>query len=419
VSVLARCSRTVTIALILTMVVAACGSSTKSATKPSGSDTTTAASCGGAPIRLMSITSLEGPEGELGPAYDEGLDIGEKQANAQCKLGRPLKIDICDDMGGVNGSLACGRKAKSEHDLAVLGSVGTVDDGVEASGLPGIFLNGVSQFELTNPKAYSSVSGLLQAVASVSAVKALGKSKYLMVLPDLPSLQFVSTLIAQFAKLLGVKYSVIFYPSDTSDFAPIAAEIENTHPVALGEAPTSVAPYVSALAADGITPKTVIMSFPASAVPPDVVSQEGNALEGAIIVSETISPDDASNPGIAAFLQAAKQYSGSDKTALSFLQVLEWSNVQRLVGALEAEGPAYVKAVSTPQQLEAAVVAHPISRPESAPYNFAANSFPQLKSLQAFRLFTRNVAILELKGEKFETLSSGFIDPLSPPKIKQ
>jgi hypothetical protein len=348
-------------------------------------------------------------------AYNAGIELGVRAANATCALGRPLNIVICDDQGTANGSVACGEEAKSNHSLAIFGDVGVSDQGIQASGRPGIFLNGISQCELACPDAYSSANALMLAVASVSAAKALGKSSYLMVLPAIPAYQFASSQIQVVAKILGVKYSAIFYPADTTDFAPIAAEIQQRHPVAMGESPESIGPYMSALAADGITPKTVLMAFPSAILTPVVLKQNAALINGSVVVTQTIPPSVTSNRGIQQFRQDVKKY-GKGSATFGFGEILQWSNVERLVAALKAGG-ASPKSITTSQQLVAAVVAHPVNRPESAPYNFAANQIPQLTGLKALRMFTRDVAILKVHGSgQFDQLS-GFINPLSPPDL--
>ena len=74
-------------------------------------------------------------------------------------------MKICDDKADTNANVACGRKAGSDGSLAILGSIGTFDDGVTASKLPAIFVNGTSPFELTNENAYSSVNGIALGIS--------------------------------------------------------------------------------------------------------------------------------------------------------------------------------------------------------------------------------------------------------------
>ena len=191
--------------------------------------------------------------------------------NRTCSLGRPLEVNICDDKADTNANLACGRKAGSDGSLAILGSIGTFDDGVTASKLPAIFVNGTSPFELTNENAYSSVNGIALGISGTSAIKARGKKSSTLVLPDTPTLQFAGELIVQMAALLDVKVDPIYFPQDTTDFAPVAAQISEADDEAVGMLPLNPVVMVNALAQEGITPENHDMVVPGGVITPEVV----------------------------------------------------------------------------------------------------------------------------------------------------
>ena len=202
--------------------VAACSGSSKGATK-GGSGTTAGNSkpCPGAPLKFTSIIALSGPLGTGGERARTGIDAAVDAINRNCALGRPLQVTICDDKADTNANLACGRKAASDGSLAILGAIGSFDGGVTASKLPAIFVNGTSPFELTNKNAYSSVNGLALGISATSAIKARGKTSSTLVLPDTPTFQFAGQLLVKLAALLKVKVDPIYYPTDTTDFAPV------------------------------------------------------------------------------------------------------------------------------------------------------------------------------------------------------
>src|SRR5262249_7503635 len=154
-----------------------------------------------------------------------GTDVAVDGVNRTCALGRPLKINICDDKADTNANLACGRKLGSDGTLAIIGSVGSFDDGVKASKLPAVFVNGTSPLELASPSACSSVNGLALGISGTSAIKARGRKSSTLVLPDTPTLQFAGSLIAKLAARLHIKVDPIYFPQDTTDFAPVAAQI--------------------------------------------------------------------------------------------------------------------------------------------------------------------------------------------------
>lgn len=64
-----------------------------------------------------------------------------------------------------------------------------------------------------------------------------------------------------------------------------------------------------------------------------------------------------------------------------------------------------------------AIVDHPADRPEAAPYDFTGNQLPEFPGLAGFRVFTREVAILEVQDGRYEVLSDGFVDMLDPPLL--
>ena len=155
--------------------VAACGGSSKSGANGASGTTVPSKPCPGAPLKFTSIIALSGPLGTGGDRSRTGIDAAVDGVNRTCALGRPLQVTICDDKDDTNANLACGRKAGSDGSLAILGSIGSFDDGVTASKLPAIFVNGTSPFELTNKNAYSSVNGIALGISGTSAIKARGR----------------------------------------------------------------------------------------------------------------------------------------------------------------------------------------------------------------------------------------------------
>jgi hypothetical protein len=326
-------------------------------------------------------------------------------------------VTLCDDQDDVNANLSCGRKAASDGSLAIIGSIGSFDDGVKASNLPAIFVNGTSPFELTSPKAYSSVNGLALGISAASALKARGKKSSTLVLPDTPTFEFAGGLLVKLAGTIGIKVDPIYYPQDTTDFAPIAAQISEKNDDAIGMLPTNPVVVILALAQDNITPDQKDIVMPDGILTPDEMRQLGNALNGMLIVSESLPPTDTSNPGIAQF-RADMQADGKnpDDPNVNAGTVRSWSNVKMLEGALLAAGPAVIKSLDSNKVVDA-VVNHPINRPESAPYDFRKEAMPEVPELSGFRTFTRKVAVLQIENGKYNVISNGFIDILKPPNL--
>jgi ABC-type branched-subunit amino acid transport system substrate-binding protein len=412
-------------ATLLVVLAASCSDSDKGDSGDQSGDggsataSDTAKNCPGEPLKFMTIGSLTGtPTGTTNAGRARiGTDAALAQINGDCSLGRPVEVTTCDDTFDVNGSLACGRKAKEDGTLAILSSVGSFDDGAAASGLPGIFLLGTGAFDLTDEQAYSSVSGVTIGIGGVSAAKAAGAKTFLLVLPDTPQLQFVSNMVESAGEQLDIEVETLYLPMDTTDFAPVAAQIAERDADAIGLLPSAPVPMINALTAEGITPDKQTMSIASIALTPEIVDELGDALNGMIVVAPTAPPTETKNPGIAEF-RAALEANGQDPDdeLIDFNTVLSWSNLKKLEGALLAAGPTVIESLDS-QSLVDAVVANPIARPEQAPYDFRTHQLPEFPELASFRIYTRDVAILELNDGKYDALADGFVDVLDPPSL--
>jgi ABC-type branched-subunit amino acid transport system substrate-binding protein len=404
------------IAAFALSVTACAGSSNGGANSASGT-TVPAKDCPGAPLKFTSIIALSGPLGNGGDRSSTGIQVAVDAINRTCALGRPLQVTICDDKDDPNANLACGRKAGSDGSLAILGSIGSFDGGVTASKLPAIFVNGTSPFELTSKNAYSSVNGIALGISGTSAIKAFGKKSSTLLLPDTPTLQFAGQLIVKMAALLKVKVDPIYYPQDTTDFAPVAAQVSQADDEAVGMLPLNPVVVVNALAQEGITPENHDLVVPGGVFTPDALKELGDAANGILVVSEAMPPTETSNKGIAEFRADMKANGKNpDDPNVDFSTVTSWSNVKKLEGALLAAGPSVIASLDSKSVVDA-VVNHPIDRPETAPYDFRKNAIPEIPALAGFRVFTRTVAVLQIEDGKYKVLSNGFIDILKPPNL--
>jgi ABC-type branched-subunit amino acid transport system substrate-binding protein len=409
---------TACVILIVALVATACsGGSSKSGSASPAGTTAPSKPCPGQPLKFTEIVALTSPLGTNTQSFSDAVHAAVDGVNRNCALGQPLQVTICDDKADLNDNVACGRKAGSDGSLAILGSIGTFDDGVKASKLPAIFVNGTSPFELTSKNAYSSVNGLALGISAASALKARGKKSSVLLLPDTPTFEFAGNLLVQLAGTIGIKVDPIYYPEDTTDFAPIAAQVSEKNDDAVGMLPTNPVVVVNALAQEGITPQNHDIVVPGGIITPDVMKQLGSALNGMLVVNEALPPTDASNSGIAEF-RADMQADGKnpDDPNVDAAAVTAWSNVKKLEGALLAAGTATIKSLNS-QAVVDAVVNHPINRPETAPYDFRKQAMPEVPALSGFRMFTRKVAVLQIEDGKYNVISNGFIDILKPPNL--
>jgi ABC-type branched-subunit amino acid transport system substrate-binding protein len=376
-----------------------------------------AAECPGEPLKFTTIAALTSQLGNSGDRALIGTEAAVEAVNRECALGRPLEVEFCDDTGDVNQNLACGREAASNGSLALLTFIGSFDDGATASGLPALYTWGTSAFELTDENAYSSISGISVGISGVTAAKAKGADDFLLVLPDAPALQFAATQVEQVAGIIGIEVEVVYFPADTTDYAPIAAQIAERDTDAIGLLPVQPVVMLNALAAEGITAEDRIVTTASVVMSPEIVHELGDTLDGLIVVSPGLPPTDTENPGIAEFrddLEAAG--SDPDDPDIDFNTVVTWSNVKKLESALSQLSPEEIASLDS-QGVVDAVVANPVDRPETAPYDFRENALPELPDLAAFRIFTREVAILQMHDSQYDVLSDDFVDILEPPDL--
>jgi len=387
------------------------------ATDDVGGDGDTA-ECPGEPLKFTTIAALTSQLGNNGDRIRIGTEAGVEAVNRDCALGRPIEVELCDDTGDVNQNLQCGREASSNGSLALLSFIGAFDDGATASGLPAIYTWGTSAFELTNENAYSSISGVAVGISGVTAAKAKGADDFLLVLPDIPTLQFAATQVEQVADIIGIDVEVIYFPVDTTDYAPIAAQIAERDTDAVGLLPVQPVVMINALAAEGITAEDRTITTASVVMTPEVVQELGDVLNGLIVVSPTVPPTDTDNPGIAEFrddLEAAGF--DPDDPDIDFNTVVAWSNVKKLEEALSHLSNEEIASLDS-QGVVDAVVANPVERPEAAPYDFRENVLPELPDLATFRIFTREVAILQMHDGQYDVLSDDFVDILEPPDLR-
>jgi hypothetical protein len=420
--------RLLIVTALLGLLAAACGDgrigdragSRRDAPAGAGADAggdADAADCPGEPLRFTTIAALTSPLGDNGDRARIGTEAGVAAVNRKCALGRPVEVEFCDDAGDVNQNLDCGRQAGSDGSLALLTFIGSFDDGATASGLPAIYTWGTSAFELTSEDAYSSISGVAVGISGVTAAKAKGADDFLLVLPDTPTLQFAATQVEQVAGIIGIDVEVIYFPADTTDYAPIAAQIAERDTDAVGLLPVQPVVMLNALAAEGITAEDRTITTASVVMSPEVVQELGDTLDGLIVVSPTVPPTDTGNPGIAEFRDdlAAAGFDPDDPD-IDFNTVVSWSNLKKLEEALGHLGPDEIASLDS-RGIVDAVVANPVGRPEAAPYDFRDNALPELPDLAGFRIFTREVAILQLHDGRYDVLSHDFVDILEPPDL--
>src|SRR6476619_3891648 len=292
--------RILAVAGVVSMLAVACGSS-GSASKGSGDgSTTTTVACSGDPIKMTSILSLSGPlvVGSATQGTQDGTRVAVKAVNATCQLGRPLEIDLCDDKSSPNGATKCGRDAASNGSLALFGSTGSFEGGTSAANLPGILGAGASVFDLTNPRSFAPISALTLVVGGASASSAAGAKKALMVAIDSSITRTFMGTAVDVAHDLGVDMDVLWVPPETTDWAPVAAQVSERKPEAIGVALPSMVPFINALANENITPKDVPIQTAVTMLPPEQINQLGSKADNIYLVTQVTPATDTANAGV-------------------------------------------------------------------------------------------------------------------------
>jgi hypothetical protein len=175
---------------------------------------------------------------------------------------------------------------------------------------------------------------------------------------------------------------------------------------------------INALKAEGITAENHIVTTASVVMTPEVLHELGATLNGLIVVSPTFPPTATENPGIAELrddLEAAGF--DPDDPDIDFNTVVSWSNLKKLEEALGHLSRAELASLDS-QGVVDAIVANPAERPEAAPYDFRKNVLPELPDLATFRIYTREVAILQVQDEVYDALSDDFVDILEPPDLR-
>jgi hypothetical protein len=400
--------RILMVVAVVAMLATACSSDDGDSTSSGGGSTTSTRPCPGKPIKLTSILSLTGPLAveSSGQGTEDGLEVALKAVNGTCELGRPIEVNVCDEKSSPNGSTRCGREAASDGSLALFGSTGGYETGTNAANLPGILGAGASAFDLTNPKAFAPISALTLVVGGASASSAAGAKKALMVAIDSAITRTFMGTAVDVARQLGVDMDVLWVPPETTDWAPIAAQVAERDPQAIGVALPQMVPLINALDAEGITPDDTPIQTAVTLLPPEQIEELGPKADGIYLVTQVAPPTDTDNPGIQQMRQEFDDAGVDlDPEQSSPAVVTAWSNVHILADLL-ADLPAAEIASLDSDALVALFESGPaVSRPEYASFDFSKNAYPDIPALSALRLFSREAMVLRVEDGKYKSVT--------------
>ena len=410
------------LAAVVALLVAACSSSGTTAARRSaaGGSTTTTVPCPGDPIKLTTILSLSGPlvVDSATRGTRDGTEVGVKAVNGTCQLGRPLEVNLCDDKSSPNGATKCGREAASDGSLALFGSTGSFETGTTAANLPGILGAGASVFDLTNPQAFAPISALTLVVGGASASSAAGAKKALMVAIDSSLTRTFMGTAVQVAGDLGVHMDVLWVPPETTDWAPVAAQVAERDPQAIGVALPSMVPFINALESEGITPKKVPIQTAVTLLPPEQIEQLGSKADGIYLVTQVTPATDTGNPGVK---QMLKEFDAAgvevDPKQSSPAVVTAWANVHIFADIVGALPKQQIASLDSNALVDVFKNAPPVSRPEYAPFDFSKNAYPDIKALSGLRLYSREAMVLRVEHGAYKSVTP-FGDATKPFKLE-
>lgn len=397
--------------------VAACGDDDSSSGEGAesggnGEVAQAAENCPGDPIRLTSIAALSGPTAVNEDDLEVATDVTVRAVNEECVLGRPIEVNVCDDRGDPNGSTECGRTAADDGSLALIGAVGVFDNGAEASGLPSVYTVGAGTFDHTNPSSYPFTSIVPQLFGSITTAVATGAESTMLVTFESPATVFIAEQGETLAQELGLEWDVLFFPQDTTDFAPIAAQIVDADPDSLGFGVPQVEPFLQALLAEGWDMQEKPTLSTSVLMPPRAIEALGSDGDGLYLMSSVVPPTETDNPAIAE-MQEAYEAQGVDFDEASVTSVNGWTALQALVDALSALSPEQISQLDSTALVEAVTSQGPVDSPEVAPFDLSTPAFPDDPVLSTLRLFSRHVMATRLEDGRLVPVSD-FIDVETP-----
>lgn len=262
----------------------------------------------GKPIRLMVDAPITGGPATGGVAFP-GPANGTKAAAAALNKkgginGHPVVIDVCDNKTDPNGGAACGRTAKQNGDLAVVGSFDIVgapgllkilqSEGIPyVGGLPG------SPQELSNTISFQFDGGVnLGGIGTIAQMKDQGCTHAVDFSPGGPAASLDPILTMEYAKA-GLKFDIIVATSGTADMNPFVSRALALNPDCVSaEGPgQDTAKIIGALRKSGSNVK--IFTSIGSLVP-QVLAAIGGLADGVYADNTTLLPTD-SDPYVTQF----------------------------------------------------------------------------------------------------------------------
>ena len=325
---------------VMTLLAAGCASSSSAA----GSGNTKS------PIKLMVDTTMT-PAASFGGLSFPYPAVGAKAAatalNAKGGIdGHPVQIDVCDNQGNPDQSAACGRKAKSNGDIAVIGAwdiygAAEILPVLQAEGIPYVGSLAGQPVELSNPVSFNFDPGaVLAAWATAGLWHQEGCTNVVeFIVSGVAAEQQEVAGQQAIAKTDGVKLQTVSITTGQADVTAPVSTAMSLKPDCVtyeGDGQTN-AKLIAELRQTGYTGK--IITALGSLLPPFLASL-GKLGNGVIVLNTTLSPY-STDPLVTDFRNQVIAYTGSEKAAATDLNEFAqdaWSSVRLVDLALTGAG---------------------------------------------------------------------------------
>jgi branched-chain amino acid transport system substrate-binding protein len=260
--------------------------------------------------------------------------------------GHQVQIDVCDNQGNPNQSAACGRQAKSNGDIAVVGSwdiVGAAEilPVLQAEGIPYIGALAGSPAEVTNPDSFIFDDGAVLASYATAAMWSSEGCKNVVEFAVSGNAAFAQELTGQqkIAAADGYKLQTVNIQVGQADVtAPVSTALA-LHPDCItyeGDGQTT-AKLVAGVRQAGYTGKFITAI---GSLLPQLLASLGKVGDGVLVLNSTLSPA-SSDPLVTQFRNDVTASVGSAQAAAVDLNEFGqdgWSSVRLVDLALKGTG---------------------------------------------------------------------------------
>gem|GEM_PF-4684674 len=231
----------VVLTVVLALAAAACTKSSKKSSSGAGSTSATKGSvpttapgtkATGTPVKIGLANTESGPSAI--PELKLGRDLAIKRINdyENGLNGHPIDLIVCATDGTPESSAACANRFVSEHVAAViegseLGSDAKIpilkDAGIATVGTSTI---GTGQ-SLNQDAFFWSPAATSFPAIEVDLAAQLGVKNFTFLVPDVPQVPILSSIVEKQTKLHGMKYNLVKFDQAAPDFAAAIAAAQS------------------------------------------------------------------------------------------------------------------------------------------------------------------------------------------------